>query len=116
MLPFILRRILLMIPTLAVISLASFAIIEAPPGDYMDAYVERLTAQMGAVDPSEIEALRERYGLDQPWYVRYWRWISGMIRIGNSSQQAQAQAQANGQRWARTRQAPLCANLHPATA
>ncbi len=88
MLPFILRRILLMIPTLAVISLASFALIEAPPGDYMDAYVERLTSQMGAVDPSEIEALRERYGLDQPWYVRYWRWISGVMQgdLGRSMQ------------------------------
>ncbi|MBI3961016.1 MAG: ABC transporter permease [Chloroflexi bacterium] len=88
MLPFILRRILLMIPTLAVISLISFAIIEAPPGDYMDAYVDRLTAQMGTVEQSEIEALRDRYGLDQPWYVRYWRWISGVMQgdLGRSMQ------------------------------
>lgn len=88
MLPFILRRILLMIPTLAVISLISFAIIEAPPGDYMDAYVDRLTAQMGTVDQSEIEALRDRYGLDQPWHVRYWRWISGVMQgdLGRSMQ------------------------------
>jgi len=77
-----------MIPTLAVISLISFAIIEAPPGDYMDAYVERLTSQMGAVDQSEIEALRDRYGLDQPWHVRYWRWISGVMQgdLGRSMQ------------------------------
>ena len=88
MLPFILRRILLMIPTLAVVSLISFAIIEAPPGDYMDAYVDRLTAQMGTVDQSEIEALRDRYGLDQPWHVRYWRWISGVMQgdLGRSMQ------------------------------
>lgn len=88
MLPFILRRILLMIPTLAVISVISFAIIEAPPGDYMDAYVDRLTAQMGTVDPSEVEALRDRYGLGQPWHVRYWRWISGVMQgdLGRSMQ------------------------------
>jgi len=88
MLPFILRRILLMIPTLAVISVISFAIIEAPPGDYMDAYVDRLTAQMGTVDPSEVAALRDRYGLGQPWHVRYWRWISGVMQgdLGRSMQ------------------------------
>lgn len=88
MLLFILRRVLLMIPTLIVISIISFAIIEAPPGDYMDAYVDRLTAQMGTVDQSEIEALRARYGLGQPWHLRYWRWISGVMQgdLGRSMQ------------------------------
>lgn len=88
MLPFILRRLLLMIPTMAVISMISFAIIEAPPGDYMDSYVDRLTSQMGTVDPSEVEALRERYGLGQPLHVRYWRWISGVVQgdLGRSMQ------------------------------
>lgn len=88
MLPFILRRIFLMIPTLVVISIMSFVIIEAPPGDYMDAYVDRLTSQMGTVDPSEVEAMRARYGLGQPWHVRYWRWISGVMQgdLGRSMQ------------------------------
>lgn len=88
MLPFILRRLLLMIPTMAVISMISFAIIEAPPGDYLDSYVDRLTSQMGTVDPSEVEALRERYGLGQPLHVRYWRWISGVVQgdLGRSMQ------------------------------
>lgn len=88
MLPFVLRRLLLMIPTMAVISMISFAIIEAPPGDYLDSYVDRLTSQMGTVDPSEVEALRERYGLGQPLHVRYWRWISGVVQgdLGRSMQ------------------------------
>jgi peptide/nickel transport system permease protein len=80
MLGFIARRLLLMIPTLFAVSLISYAIIEAPPGDYMDAYVERLIQQQMAVDPTEIEALRARYGLDQPTYVRYLRWMGNLFQ------------------------------------
>jgi len=80
MLAYILRRVLLMIPTLVVVSLISFIIIEAPPGDYMDAYVDNLISQQQAVDPAEIEALRARYGLDAPWYVRYINWMEGILQ------------------------------------
>lgn len=80
MLLFILRRVLLMIPTLFAVSIISFAIIEAPPGDYLDAYVDNLVSQQQAVDPAEIDALRERYGLGQPWYVRYVRWMGGILQ------------------------------------
>lgn len=80
MLYFIIRRVLLMIPTLLVVSLISFAIIEAPPGDYMDAYVDNLLSQQQAVDPVEIEALAQRYGLDAPWYERYFRWMGGILQ------------------------------------
>ena len=80
MLYFIIRRVLLMIPTLLVVSLISFAIIEAPPGDYMDAYVDNLLSQQQAVDPAEIEALAQRYGLDAPWYERYFRWMGGILQ------------------------------------
>jgi peptide/nickel transport system permease protein len=80
MLLFILRRVLLMIPTLFVVSIISFAIIEAPPGDYMDAYVNQLIQQQQAVDPAEIAALRSRYGLDSPTYVRYLRWMNNILQ------------------------------------
>ncbi|MBI1298137.1 ABC transporter permease subunit [bacterium] len=80
MLLFILRRVLLMIPTLFVVSIISFAIIEAPPGDYMDAYVNDLIQQQQAVDPAEIAALRSRYGLDSPTYVRYLRWMNNILQ------------------------------------
>ena len=77
---FIIRRILLMIPTLLVISMISFAIIEAPPGDFMDAYVDQLIRQQEAVDPAQIAALRLRYGLDEPVYVRYLRWLGNILQ------------------------------------
>ncbi|MCC9077439.1 ABC transporter permease [Litorilinea aerophila] len=76
---YLIRRILLMIPTLFAVTLISFAIIEAPPGDYLDSYVNNLISQQQAVDPAEIEALRARYGLGQPWYVRYFRWMNGIL-------------------------------------
>jgi peptide/nickel transport system permease protein len=77
---FILRRLLLMIPTLIAVSMISYAIIELPPGDYMDAYVDRLIQQQRAVDPSEIAALRARYGLDDSTFVRYIRWMGNMLQ------------------------------------
>lgn len=79
---FILRRIILMVPTLLVVSVISFVIIEAPPGDFMDSYVNALLQEQEAVDPAEIESLRKRYGLDAPTYVRYFRWL-GNIMQGN---------------------------------
>ena len=69
-----------MVPTLMVVSVISFAIIEAPPGDFMDAYVNQLLQQQEAVDPAEIESLRKRYGLDAPTYVRYFRWLGNILQ------------------------------------
>ena len=80
MLKFVLRRVLLMIPTIVAISMISFLVMEAPPGDYMDSYVTNLMNRQEYVDPSEVEALRLRYGLDQPTYVRYYRWVSGVVQ------------------------------------
>lgn len=80
MLRFILRRILLMIPTLIIISIISFVIIQAPPGDFIDAYVSQLVAQGHQVDPAQMEALRARYGVDQPLYVQYYKWMRNILQ------------------------------------
>ena len=80
MMAYILRRVLMLIPTLIVISLISFLIMQAPPGDFLTAYIAQLTANGEQVDLDQIESLRATYGLDQPWYVQYWRWITGFVR------------------------------------
>ena len=100
MLLFIGRRILLMIPTLLVITLISFAIIEAPPGDFSDAYVNELMNQQQNVDPAQIASLRARYGLDQPWYVRYVRWMQQILQgnLGRSLEWNQPVARLIAQR------------------
>ena len=76
---FILRRVLYMIPMLVVISLLSFAIIQLPPGDFLTSYAAQLRAEGDAVDEAELEALRQRYGLGQPLYIQYGKWISGIV-------------------------------------
>lgn len=77
---FILRRILFMIPTLIVISIISFIIIELPPGDYLTSYIARLAQAGDSVDPATVEALRQRYGLDQPIYMQYLRWVTNVLQ------------------------------------
>jgi peptide/nickel transport system permease protein len=66
MLRYILKRILVMIPTLILISMLVFTIIELPPGDYFESYVAELRAMGETANLAEIEELRVRYGFDQP--------------------------------------------------
>lgn len=79
MLQYILRRVLMMIPTLLVVSMLSFLIIQLPPGDFLTSYAAQLRQQGDNVQQEELEALRIRYGLDQPFYVQYGKWISGIL-------------------------------------
>jgi peptide/nickel transport system permease protein len=79
MFAYIVKRILTMIPTLLLISMLVFTIIELPPGDYFEGYVAELRALGEQADLTEIEILRDRYGFDQPQYVRYLRWVGGML-------------------------------------
>jgi peptide/nickel transport system permease protein len=80
MLIYLARRILYMVPTLLIISVVSFFIIVLPPGDYLDSIIMDMEARGETVDPQTIEYLRNTYGLDQPIYVQYWRWFSGILR------------------------------------
>ncbi len=86
MLQFILRRVFYMIPTLFVISLVSFAIIQLPPGDYLTSLVASMAATGETVDRAALAALEQRYGLGQPVYVQYWKWISGILLHGDFGQ------------------------------
>ncbi|MDP9840350.1 peptide/nickel transport system permease protein [Neorhizobium huautlense] len=79
MLRYILWRILVMIPTLLLISMLVFTIIELPPGDYFESYIEELRAIGEKADLQEIEELRARYGYDKPIPIRYLNWVGGML-------------------------------------
>ena len=76
---YILKRILLMIPTLVFISFIIFVIIQLPPGDYLESYISELESQGESIDPHQIEMLRQQYGLDEPFLVQYFSWASGML-------------------------------------
>ncbi len=76
MLSYLIRRILIMVPTLVVSSFIIFAIIQAPPGDYLETYIAELESRGEAVDQARIDQLRGEYGLDRPFLEQYavWAW------------------------------------------
>ena len=80
MLQYIARRIVMMIPTLILVSIVSFTIIQLPPGDYLTSYITQLSSMGDLVDEAAIQALKDRYGLGQPIYVQYLRWITNMMQ------------------------------------
>jgi len=80
---YLVRRLGAMIPTLIAISIVSFIIIQLPPGDFMTIYVMQLRQQGDVVDEMEMQRLRDRYGLGQPAYVHYLKWISGILLRGD---------------------------------
>ncbi|MBE0698338.1 MAG: ABC transporter permease [Anaerolineaceae bacterium] len=77
---YILRRLGYMFVTLVIVTILGYIIIELPPGSYVDAEVQRLRNQGGNLAPEQIQALYKRYGLDQPAYVRFFKWIGGFVR------------------------------------
>lgn len=86
MLQYMFRRLLYMIPTLIVISIIAFVIIQLPPGDYLTVYVAELAAQGEDVNEATLAQLRERYGLGLPWYQQYFRWMRNIILRGDFGQ------------------------------
>jgi len=102
--PYIGRRVLYMIPTLIVISIISFVLIQLPPGDFLSSYMATLAASGDHVDAALEAALRRRYGLDQPIYVQYFKWVSGMLRgdFGYSFEWNRPVSQLIGERLALT--------------
>ena len=83
MLRYILKRVLLMIPTLFVVSIISFVIIQLPPGDYLTTFIANKEAGGETVDPATVENLKIRYGLDKPVYIQYLTWFGGIVTKGD---------------------------------
>jgi len=80
MLTYILQRLGLALVTTAAISVVSFVIIQLPPGDFVDAYIANLSSSGSMVSLEEAQALRLLYGLDQPIWVQYWKWIVRVVQ------------------------------------
>jgi peptide/nickel transport system permease protein len=79
-LSYVIRRVLLMVPTLLAISAISFIIIQLPPGDYLSTLAAELQSQGEAASLEKLEYLREQYGLDQPPIEQYFRWLLGLLQ------------------------------------
>lgn len=73
--PFVGRRFLILVPTLLVIAIGTFAIIQLPPGDFIEIKILELEARGDLTAAEEIEMLREMFHLDEPWYVQFSYWL-----------------------------------------
>jgi peptide/nickel transport system permease protein len=80
MLNYVARRILLMIPTLFVISLLVYVIIDLPPGDCVTSQIDELLSRGDPDALHRADELRHLYGLDQPLMTRYFNWLLGVFR------------------------------------
>lgn len=74
---YIIRRLLLIVPTILAVTIAVFTTVRFIPGSTIDLMV----AQMGGeLDPEIVEtALRHELGLDQPLHIQYLRWL-GLLK------------------------------------
>lgn len=78
MLIFVVRRTLMMIPTLILVSIVSFGVIKLQPGSFGSQFLDN-----PRFSRESIEALTEQLGLNDPIYVQYWKWVSGIVTRGD---------------------------------
>ena len=71
---FLLRRLLSLIPLLMGVTLLAFLLIYLAPGDFLSQMAENPT-----ISPDTIEAMRRKFGLDQPWFVQYFLWLKNVF-------------------------------------
>jgi len=90
MLRYLVRRIVLGLFTIWFVSMVSFAIIQLPPGDFVDAYIGRLEEDGRITYADAAAQLRKVYGLDQPVYIQYFDWITQVVQ-GNFGESLEVQ-------------------------
>jgi peptide/nickel transport system permease protein len=76
---YIIHRLLVMIPTLLVISLIVFVIIQLPPGNYIDTMIAEMISSGEKPDPAYIAFLEAQYGFNKPIIEQYAHWLFGMM-------------------------------------
>ncbi len=83
MLSYSIRRVFYMFITLFLISIIAFTVIQLPPGSYLDTYLIELRQGGTQVDEALVASLVQRFGLDQPMHVQYWKWITNILLRGD---------------------------------
>jgi len=86
---YLLRRFVFMVITVALVSVVAFVLIQLPPGDYLSTYIAQLEEANTEVTESELASMRQQYGLDQPLFVQYFKWITGIVTRGDFGQSFQ---------------------------
>ncbi len=80
---YIVRRLVYMVLVLALVSVVAFAIINLPPGSWIENYAMQLATSGSPPDQSELDFLQHRYGLDQPLIEQYLHWIVPLVTEGD---------------------------------
>lgn len=80
MFAYFVRRLIYMVTTMVFISFIGFFIINLPPGSFIDVYQAQRENMGTSTAEAELEAIKARYGLDQPIYIQYWKWVSGFVQ------------------------------------
>jgi peptide/nickel transport system permease protein len=75
---FVVRRLLAFIPTIAAVTLVIFVVLNLLPGDA--AFVRAAGFKRGVANTEGIDQLREQWGLNDPAYLRYFRFLGGLLR------------------------------------
>ncbi len=83
MMGFLARRTVYMLATVFAVSIVTFIIIQLPPGDYLTTLAATMSSQGESVDSAQLVLLREKYGLDQPLVVQYYKWVSNILLHGD---------------------------------
>ena len=76
---YIIRRLLLIIPTLFLVSVFIFIILRLLPGDV--ALIILTGGGTTQIDPQQYADLKQQLGLNDPWHVQYINWVWGMLRL-----------------------------------
>jgi ABC-type dipeptide/oligopeptide/nickel transport system permease component len=74
-LAYLARRLVLAAITTFAITVVTFIILHLPPVDFVTAYAAQAAASGTAISAAEADAMRLAYGLNQPLYVQYWKWL-----------------------------------------
>jgi len=86
---FLIRRSITAMAMIFAISIVSFILIQLPPGDFLSTYIADLREMGERVPEEQIEAARERYGLEDPIYIQYAKWMRAIILHGDFGQSMQ---------------------------
>ncbi|MEZ4570824.1 MAG: ABC transporter permease [Thermomicrobiales bacterium] len=88
---YIIRRLLWMIPLLIGVSIISFTLLKRAPGDPVSAILAGAAREGQGITAEERDQLREQYGLNDPAYVQYFRWL-GEVSQGNLGESTRSNA------------------------
>lgn len=97
---YIVQRLLLLPILLLVFSFIVFALVQAPPGDFLTSYIATLASSGSSMDDAGVAALKQQFGVDQPFMVQYGNWMKGLLQgdLGRSLEYQRPNAELIGER------------------